>query len=337
MTAGQSVRQISEIFFLILLPSGAALSYLGRKLRADLQARIGPQHCGWRGVCQPIADFIKMLQKSDPPPAGFAERILLHLYTMAMYSTLAVFPLSGAYLLVDTELSALLPFWVATLLAVLSLLLGFQQNRMVDWLGALQLAAQMSAATFASLLSLMTAAERAGSFRWSALAGCQGFAPWHWTAFSNPFQALAALIFMVSGLALWGIRPLEVSLTRADLGAAVGLRLSGRALCLYFWGRFTVFFLWAVMTVVLFFGAWKLPWLGANRDVMAFSAWDLLGLAVVLIKAIALMALLVWVGQANPRGRMDQVAHFNWRILSPLALCALVGAGFWEGGGSFFD
>ena len=87
------------------------------------------------------------------------------------------------------------------------MLLGLSQNSVPGWFGGIHVAAQTLAGSFPALIALLCAGVRAGSFRWSLLADSQGFAPWSWTALSNPFQLLAFIVFVVSGLILLAIPP----------------------------------------------------------------------------------------------------------------------------------
>lgn len=318
-------------YCLVVIPSGALLSYLDRKLTADLQARVGPSRTGPAGMLQPIADFLKLLQKESKQQWSWSENGWLGVHTMALYSTLAVMPLGSMALLVDTEMSAFLPFWSALVLALGTMLLGLSQATVPGWFGGIRVAAQTLAGSFPAFVAFLCAGVRAGSFKWSILAGSQGFSPWNWTALSNPFQAVAFLVFVISGLVLLAIPPLDGGLSMSDIHGGVASHLYGRRLSLYRFGRFYVFFLWSVITVVLFLGAWKLPSDLAEhlKSQESFKILAILELVWLLLKTYFLMLLIVWIARANPRSRVDQITDFSWKVLSPFALTALVGAGFW--------
>jgi NADH-quinone oxidoreductase subunit H len=228
-------------------------------------------------------------------------------------------------------MSALIPLWAALVLALGTMLLGLSQGSVPGWFGGVRVAAQALAGAFPALVALLCAAVGAGSFRWSALVASQGAWPHQWTAFSllNPFQLLAFVVFVVSGMLLMGIAPLDGGLTQADLHGGVASHLNGRRLSLFRLGRFYGFFLWAVIAVVLFLGGWQLPRgiLDGLADAGNRPLQLLLEVACVLAKAFALMLVLVGVARVSPRTRVDQITDFAWKVLSPFALLALIGGG----------
>jgi NADH-quinone oxidoreductase subunit H len=200
------------------------------------------------------------------------------------------------------------------------------------WFGGVRVAAQAVTGSLPALVSLICVGVKAGGFRWSAIAGSQGFSPFSWTIFSDPFQCLAAVIFLISGLVLLSIPPMDAGLSMADLHGGVGSHLFGRRLVLFRLGRFYGFFLWAEIAVVLFLGAWALPSSLVDRLRESDTLWllQLLELIWVLIKTYTLMLLVVWIARVNPRSRVDQVTDFAWKVLSPFSLFALIGTALWS-------
>jgi NADH-quinone oxidoreductase subunit H len=252
---------------------------------------------------------------------------------MALYSTVAVLPLGSLVLLVDTDMSAFLPFWATLVLSLGTMLLGLSQRSVPGWFGGIRVSAQALAGAFPALVALLCAGVRAGGFRWSVLAGSQSASPLNWAAFSNPFQFVAFVVFVVAGLVLLGIPPMDAALSQPDIHGGVSSHLHGRRLSLFRLSRFYGFFLWSVIAVVLFLGAWELPLsiFGALKDNGSYGVIQLLELTVLLIKTFFLMLVVVWVARVNPRARVDQVTDFSWKVLSPFSLGALIGAGFWAG------
>ncbi|MBI2711501.1 MAG: NADH-quinone oxidoreductase subunit H [Bdellovibrio sp.] len=321
----------------VVVPAGAALSFLDRKFSADLQARVGPNQAGPAGLFQPIADLLKLLQKGSltKRPQKASENIWLSVHSMALYSTLAVMPLGSAALLVDTEMSAFLPFWSALVLALGTMLLGLGQNSVPGWFGGIRIAAQTLAGSFPALIALICVGVHAGSFRWSALAGAQGFSPWSWALFSNPFLTIAFLVFIMSGMIVMASAPFDGGLALTDIHGGVASHLYGRRLGYYRFGRFYVFFLWSVITVVLFLGGWALPGrlVSLLREGEAVRVLSFLELSWLMAKTFLLMLFMIWVARVNPRSRVDQITDFAWKVLSPFSLFALVGTSLWVGWG----
>lgn len=318
---------------LVILPSGSVLAFLDRKLSADFQARVGPNRAGPAGMLQPMADLMKLLQKEAQAEWNWREALWLGVHTMALYSTVAVIPLGSMALLVNTDMSAFLPFWAALVLALGTMLLGFSQGSVPGWFGGVRIAAQALAGAFPALVAVLCAGLRAGDFRWSAMAGVQGASPLEWTAFSSPFQFVAFLVFVASGLVLLSIPPMDAGLSVADIHGGVSSHLYGRRLSMFRLGRFYGFFLWSVIAAVIFLGAWSLPFgLADTLRQSGHLGWlQLLELLWLLAKTFVVMLAVVAVARVNPRIRVDQVTDFSWRVLSPFALFALIGSGLWAG------
>lgn len=317
-------------YLLVIIPTGGLVVYLDRKLSADLQARVGPNRTGPSGILQPVADFIKILQKHSERPK-WRETLWMMIHTMALYSSVAVIPLGSMALLVDTEMSVFLLFWSTLVLALGTMLLGLKQGTVTGWFGGVRVVAQTLAGAFPAIVALLCVGVRVGSFRWSLIANSQGFAPWSWALASDPFQIFAFLVFVVSGVTLLAVPPLEGGQSLSDIQGGVSNHLTGVRLSLFRFGRFYGLFFWSIMAVVLFLGAWNLPQ-GMTEFLREMDAFRLLGfleLSWLLVKVIGLMMVVVWVARVNPRSRVDQITDFSWKVLSPFSLVALVGTSLW--------
>lgn len=318
------------IYGFVILPSGSLMSFLERKVGADFQARVGPNRAGPAGLFQPLADLLKLLQKESQTEWNWREALWLGVHTMALYSTVAVIPLGSAAILVNTDMSAFLPFWAALVLGLGTMLLGISQGSVPGWFGGVRVAAQAMAGAFPALVAILCAGVRAGGFRWTAFAESQGAGPLSW-AVVNPFELLAFLVFVTSGLILLGIPPMDAGLSVPDIHGGVSSHLYGRRLSLFRLGRFYGFFLWSVIAVVIFLGAWILPFgLSTSlRESGQLGTLQLLELVWLLFKTFALMLAVVAVAKVSPRGRVDQITDFAWKVLSPFSLFALIGSGIW--------
>ncbi len=329
-----AICALAALYAFVIIPSGAAVSILDRKLGADLQARVGPNRAGRAGVLQPLADFLKLVQKRNAQETGAAQWVWLLVHVAALFGTVAVLPLGSMILMVDTDMSALLPFWSTFVLALGTMFLGFNLGSISGWFGGIRVASQALAAGFPALITILSAGAHAGGFRWSAFAACQGFGPWSWALFSNPFQLIGGATFIASGAVLLGIFPMDSGAASREIHGGVASHLAGIQFLTFRFARYYVFFLWSVITVVLFLGAWRLPAdiEDALRGHNAITALILLELGVILFKAISVMLGIGLISRVVPRLRSDQATDFAWQILSPAALLALVGTTLWIGG-----
>jgi NADH-quinone oxidoreductase subunit H len=331
---------VAIVLFVVVLPSGAVLSIASRKMGADLQARIGPRLAGPAGVLQPVSDLLKLLQKKGAPShLGGGSRIrtwsATFFYIMTVYSTVAALPLGSTVLLIDAEMSAFLPFLASLVLALGTMLLGISHGTVPSWFGGLRVAQQAVAGAVPALFALLTAGMRSGGFRWTLLADSQAASPWSWGLFVSPFDFLAFVVFLAAGLVLLGVAPLEGGGSSKGGHGGISASLDGTRLLFFLMGRFYGFFLWSVITAVLFLGAWRLPSGVAEMLRESGTLWALEGaeIALLLCKVFALMLGVSLVASVMPRLRTDQVADFSWRVLSPLSFLSLVGATVWKAWG----
>ncbi|MBC7691267.1 MAG: NADH-quinone oxidoreductase subunit H [Methylotenera sp.] len=320
---------ISYLF--VVLPCSLIMAFMERKLSADLQARVGPNRSGPAGFFQPVSDALKLMQKVDSPSSNRAEAIWLGIAGMALYSTVAVLPLGSLILLVDTDMSVFLPFWGVIVLTFATLMMGLTQDTVSGWLGGLRTSLRGMAGVFPALIAVLCAGLPAGGFSWSHIAAAQSAAPYHWTAFNNPFGAISLIVFLMSGMIVLGVAPLDGAISFSELRGGTAAHLSGPKLGMFRLSRFYGMFLWCVMAVVLFLGGWSIPegLTEALRDSNSFGVIVLIELFVLLIKTFAVMLLIVMFSQVTPRMRVDQVTDLNWKVLSPFSLISLVGFAFW--------
>lgn len=322
------------IYGLVIFPSALFVSYVERKISADLQARVGPSLTGWFGILQPVADILKLIQKGIGQKYRWSEEFWLHVVFMVLYSTVAILPLGSLILLVNTEMSVFVPFWAVLVLALSTVLLGFNQGTVPGRFGGIRVAAQAVSGLFPALIAVLCVGIHAGGFSWEVVANAQKASPSTWTLFANPFQFLAFIVFVISGLVAMSVPPLDSGLSESDIHGGVGSQLYGRRYSLFRFGRFYGLFLWSVIANVLFCGAWKIP--DALREYYlsekAYFSLQLTELLVILAKTFILIFIVSWISSVNPRLRVDQVTDATWRVLSPLALFCMIGAAIWTGG-----
>ena len=346
VTTWQSILPLSEgvtepalaaaVFFVVagffVLPAVVGLVYAERKIGADLQARVGPSRAGPAGLLQPLADLLKLIQKRKPR-LNLRESMWTAVHTMSLYSTIMVLPFGTAALMVDTEQSVFIPFLAVLVWSLATMVLGLSRSEAPAWFGAMRVGVQALMGMLPAWIACLCAGVRSGSFRWSEIALSQGSGPMAWAAFSDPFQLLAMVVFLVSGMAALGVAPLEGGYDHSDLSGGVFSRFSGTQIILFRIGRVYAFFVWALITAVLFLGAWNLPeGIITRLDDLGATRVRLLAESLVLVsKTIVLSAILFWAARANPRAKIDQIADLIWKVLTPGAVIALVGTTFWVG------
>ena len=326
------VLVLVALYCLVIFPCSLVMSFLERKLSADLQARIGPNRAGPGGLFQPIVDIFKLLQKRNDTRLAKVNSIWLFMSAMALYSTVAVLPFGSLALLMDTDMSAFLPFWAISVFTFCTMMMGLQQGNVSGWFGGLRIALQAMSGIFPALIATLCAGIPAGGFRWGQIVAAQGAIPFRWTALSSPFGFIAFVVFLISGMVLLAVAPLDGALSISDIHGGVSAHLSGKNLGRFRLTRFYGQFMWCAVTSVLFLGGWILPEFLVNflRDADSLRVLLIAEIVILLIKTFVLMLLIVIFNQVTPRLRVDQTTDLVWRVLSPFALTALVGMAFWS-------
>src|SRR5690606_2900022 len=108
----------------------------------------------------------------------------------------------------------------------------------------------------------------------SAIAASQGFLPTQWNV-ANPFQLIAFVVFLLSGLVLLSLPPLDGTSAATEGSPETAFGLSGWRLGIWRMSRFYGFFLWTLVSVVLYLGAWRLP-LSFEEALKGAEAWAVL-------------------------------------------------------------
>ncbi|QBI55210.1 NADH-quinone oxidoreductase subunit H [Streptomonospora litoralis] len=149
------------------------------------------------------------------------------------------------------------------------------------------------------MFALTTAALGAGSLRvGDVVAAQQGV----WFAAVMP---VAFAVYLVSALAMSFRPPFDQPLG-ADIAGGAAAEAAGPDRLVLLAGRHLMLAAAAAMAVPLFLG-------GGAGPLLPGWAWSLL-------KAAAVLALLVWAGSRLPALRMDRFAEVGWLVLLPLVL-----------------
>ncbi len=307
------------LVLLFLLVAAAWLVYAERRLLGFMQVRLGPNRAGPWGLLQPIADAVKMLVKEDFVPPG-GDRVIF-LYAPAVVAAMAllifaVVPFGQGWTydgkpipLVVCDLNVGLLFIVAlTSISVYGVALGgWASNNKYALLGAIRAAAQMISYEIALALALVPVVMLAGSFSLVAITEAQARFPF------ILLQPLAFIIFFVSAVAEMKRIPFDIPEAENELVAGYHMEYSGMRFGLYFIGEYVSMVVLGGLVAVFFLGGWRGPFL---PPILWF-----------LIKVSITVFVLIWLRGTYPRTRYDQLLHFGWKVLFPLALLNIIVTG----------
>ncbi len=307
------------VVLVALLLLAAYLIYVERRLLGFFQLRLGPNRCGYQGLLQPIADAIKLLLKEDFVPNGADRIIFLYAPAVVAASALLIFavvPFAQGWTYQGQPIPGVVSDLNVGLLYVLALsslsvygvaLGGWASNSKYSLLGAIRGAAQMISYEVSLGLSMVPVVMLAGSFSLVDIVNAQARVPF------ICLQPLAFFIFLTSSVAEMKRIPFDIPEAENELVAGYHMEYSGMRFGLYFLGEYVTMVILGSLVAVFFLGGWRGPWLPP-------LVWFLLKVSVVVFVIILIRA-------TFPRLRYDQLMHFGWKLLIPLALLNIIVTG----------
>lgn len=300
------VALVSLMLVLALLLAAGVFTWVERRLLGLMQERLGPNRVGPGGALQWLADTIKLLTKEDSAPPG-ADRLLFGL--APVIASVPLFIGFGVVMVGPGLAIAALDSGVMLALAMLALtvwgilMAGWASANRYAILGALRAASQLLALEAVLALAALGPVIAASSFAPSAIVAAQtGW--WHIVT-----QPLAALLFLMAGMAAAHRLPFDLQESETELVAGFMTEYSGMRFALFFLGEYVAMLLVAALFTTLFLGGWYGP-------ILPGPVW--FGLKVGLVALF-----FIWVRAAWPRPRFDQLIAGSWKIALPLALVNL--------------
>jgi NADH-quinone oxidoreductase subunit H len=231
--------------------------------------------------------------------------------------TFSVIPFGPApYFVTDVNVGLLL-FLAMSSLGVYAITLGgWSSNNKYALLGGLRSSAQMVSYELAMGLSTIGVVILAGSLSLSEIVHAQASA-WKlgpvsipgWFVFAQP---VAFAVFMITALAETNRAPFDLPEAEAELVAGFHTEYSSMKFGLFFLGEFMNVISISCVAVTLFLGGWNGPGPAS------------IGIVWFMLKLFALLFFFIWVRWTYPRLRYDQLMHFGWKVLLPIALANIV-------------
>jgi NADH-quinone oxidoreductase subunit H len=309
------------LVYLVILTMAAYLVFAERRILAWIQDRKGPNRVGPFGLLQPLADVIKMLTKEDVRPAA-ADKWLFYLApamaAIPAIMTFAVIPFGAPVRLLGRDVSlqiadvnvGLLFFMALSSIAVYGVALGgWASNSKYALLGSIRGLAQLISYELSMGLSLVPTVMLARSFRLSDIVNAQAHG---WFIVYQPF---AFVIFLISIAAECKRIPFDIPEAEGELVAGFHTEYSGLRFGLFFVGEYINVIVLGGLAATFFLGGWHGPLLPA-------PVWFMM-------KVLAFSFLFIWMRGTLPRLRYDQLMHFGWKVLTPLALLNILVTGWW--------
>ena len=284
------------------------LVLLERKLAGHFQRRVGPMEVGPHGSLQTVADMIKLLGKQILTPVA-ADRFVYALAPLLVFlPTLCVaslIPVAGAEAFADQPYGLLVIVALSGVTVLSIFMAGWASNNKYAVLGGMRSVAQVVAYEIPVLLAALAVVMLSQSTDLRHIVEAQRHTTWYVL-----LQPVAAVLYFIGITAETNRAPFDIPEAESELIGGFHTEYSGMRFAMYFFAEYTNMLVLGALGATLFLGGWLGPWLPG-------PVW-------LLLKAYAVVFVMIWVRWTYPRIRFDQLMGFAWKLLIPVALANLV-------------
>ena len=305
-----------------------------RKVSGRIQDRLGPTRVGPIGLLQSLADGIKLITKEDTAPDGSDKllfRVAPYLAFCASFTAFLALPFGKN--LVPQELSTAAFFVLAVLSSEVFgvMLAGYSSGSKWSLFGGIREAAQVVSYEVPRSLCVVVPVCVMGTLSLNSMGIQQGGWFWQWTAFHDPFNLLAFVVFFITATASCKRAPFDLAEAESELVAGFHTEYSGFRWSVFFLAEYASMFAVSGLACLLFLGGWHTGFL-PFEPVDQFGVWggNLLNAAVFVGKASVLVLVMMWARWSLPRLRIDQVMTTCLKYFLPIACVLLVGVCVWQ-------
>jgi NADH-quinone oxidoreductase subunit H len=319
---------LSAIVFLgVAFPFAGIVSWVERRVWARIQSRVGPNRVGPNGSLQWLADGAKHVLKEDIIPDEADARLFKlapYLVVLGFVLPWAVMPFSSALILADLNVG-ILYFTAITALTVVGVLMaGWASDNKWSLIGGIRSAAQIISYEIPAGMSIFPVVLITGTLSMQGIIQAQGWEPYHWFLFSNPFCFVAAIVLYISALAEGNRTPFDLPEAESELVAGFATEYSGMRYLLFFFAEWGNMFIAGALITTLYLGGWQAPGLSSSPLVM-----NVLQLLSFNVKVLFLVFTSMWVRGTLPRVRIDQMMSLCWKFFVPIAFINMIGTAVW--------
>jgi len=293
------------------------LIWLERKVSGHIQRRYGPMEVGPHGTLQTVADMVKLLGKQILTPVATDKFVYILAPVLVFVPTLclaSLVPLSGAEAFADQPYGLVVVIALSGISVLAIFMAGWASNNKYAVLGGMRSVAQVIAYEIPILLAALSVVMIAQSLNLREIVAAQ--------ARGVPFvllQPVAAVLYFVGITAETNRAPFDIPEAESELVGGFHTEYSGMRFGMFFFAEYTNMLVLAAVGATLFLGGWLGPWLPG-------PVW-------LLLKAYAIIFVMIWMRWTFPRLRFDQLMSFAWKLLIPVAIVNLVITAFVVGGG----
>src|ERR671924_373079 len=313
------------VLSVFVAPLAGVTSWLERRVWARMQSRVGPNRVGPQGILQWLADGIKNLLKEDLIPAAADAKLFSlapYVVFMGFLCTFVVIPFGGSLIVADLNVGILYILAVTSLVVVGILMAGWASNNKWSLLGGMRSAAQIVSYEIPAGLAILTIVFLAGTMSMQEIIKAQGWGPWDWFLFHNPFTFMAFFLYFTAALAEGNRTPFDIPEAESELVAGYVTEYSGMRFLFFFFAEWGNLYVIGAVATTLFLGGWQIPPAITPSHPVALAGVQFF---VFFLKAYLWVFVAMWVRATLPRVRVDQLMALCWKYMVPLSFICLLG------------
>ena len=300
--------------------------YVETKVAGFMQDRIGPKRVGPHGMLQTVADAVKLMFKEAIYPAGADKKLFILapcLVVLGAFMSFVVIPFGARGVTANLNVGVFYVVAVSSLSTVGLIMAGWASNNKYALFGAMRSAAQIVSYEIPAVMTLLTIVMIVGSLSLNDIVMAQEGGLHRWFLYRYfPIMPVAFLIFFTAGLAECNRAPFDIPEAESELVAGFHTEYSGFFFAMFFMAEYTEMFVISAVASVLFLGGWWAP-LPALQQIGPLG----LGGLWLILKAWALVFVMMWLRWTLPRLRVDQLMHVARKVLLPIAMVLVVAVG----------
>ena len=302
------------------------------KMMSFMQSRLGPMEAGPYGTLQLLADGVKFLQKEDVFPRRADRYVFALAPVVVLVSTFllyAVLPMGPDAVVSGLDAGLFFALAVASLSVIGVLMAGWGSANKYALMGGMRAAGQLIAYELPLVLAAIGVVIQAGTLDLNKIVLAQANGElFGWGGMGFPYiltQFVGFAIFLVAVQAELTQPPFDMPVAESEIVGGYQVEYTGFRFLFFFMGEFGTAFAFAALAAVLFLGGWALPW-----GDLTHWGFNIAGPVIMLVKVLAVSALIFWFRFTYPRLREDQLQRLAWKFLIPLSLVNIVVTGIFK-------
>ncbi|WDI78360.1 NADH-quinone oxidoreductase subunit NuoH [Candidatus Purcelliella pentastirinorum] len=293
---------------LIIIISGAFLSFIERRILAILQNRYGPNQVGWEGTLQVLADMIKMLFKEDWIPPFSKKTLFIISPILAFILPIiitSIIPFNENLSIMNIDIGILFFIMITSLSVYPILLAGISSNSKYSLLGSIRSIAQTLSYEIFLSTSIMGVIAKSKTLNILEIVHNQKHL---WNIIP---QFFGFITFIIASIAICHRHPFDQQESEQELSDGYRIEYSGMKFALFFLGEYINIISMSFMIVSIFLGGWY------GLNFLSPIIW-------IILKTFFCTTIFIVIRASLPRPRFDQIIKFGWMFCLPLTLLNLI-------------